>query len=877
MQNIKSILIGISLGVIILLSLAISVSIIYEEEVSRYLIEELNEYLLSEVEVGDVNFTVIKKFPKASLEFKDVIAYTKSGYFKDIKGYNTDTLFYAKSISVQLNLFDILSKQYNISSIHFNQGKINLFIDRFGDQNYILWDKSIKEDSTDFKLELKHVRITNSDLLFCNEATSFILQSNVDRIDFQGNFSKRNYLMKIKSNLFVKSLEVGHTNYIENKWLKTDFDLDIVNNKVKIKNGNLNLERLKFNLNGSIEKSKNQKVDLMMSGKKLDLKSLSNNLPQAIKNEFSAITVQKGEVTLNINIAGDNIKSNSPHITAMFLINNAQLFDNERKFRFNNISVDGEFTNGTHNRASTSKLVFKHFKTNLESNLFEGSFELNNLKEPYINFDINSELYFEEIKDILELDTLDVFKGSAKAKIKYNGSYKELRLFTFPDLFTKDYNINLSLIKGEIKIKNNPLMISDISGKFEINRTLYADSLFFRIDDNDFLINGQIYKLYEYFNSKEIFNVKAQLYSRKINLNELTPLFKVNKNEDNNSSYQFPDNLSLQLRLDIQNFEAGKFYATSIKGNLNYKPRMFSLHEISFNSMNGDVKAGGVIIQKFNNDFVVKSQSKLNNININKLFYSFNNFGQEFITNQNLEGNLTGDVYFTSEWSDKIDIYKNTVSSECDILLSEGELNNFEPMLGLSKFIEVDELKNIKFSTFKNKITIKNERIFIPQMDIESSAINVTASGEHNFDNTYTYHVKLLLSDLLSGKVKKSKHRDQSFDDIEEDNDGRLTLYLLLKGDKDDFDVKYDRKVAKETRKENMKVERNELKQILNEEFGWFKKDSAINTDTSNKKDQEKFTIEFEAESKKNKKTKEPIQDQKFVIEWEEDTIDNNQ
>ena len=118
--------------------------------------------------------------------------------------------------------------------------------------------------------------------------------------------------------------------------------------------------------------------------------------------------------------------------------------------------------------------------------------------------------------------------------------------------------------------------------------------------------------------------------------------------------------------------------------------------------------------------------------------------------------------------------------------------------------------------------------------------------------------MKLLLSDLLSRKVKKSKRRDSSFGDVEEDNDGRLILYLLMNGDKDDFDVKYDRKAAKETRKENMQAERSELKQILNEEFGWFKKDSVINTDTAIKQDQEKFKVEFEEDSKKSKKTEYP-------------------
>ena len=876
MHNVKSILIGLLIGIFILFTLAISVSIIYEDEVSQYLVEELNEYILSEIEVDDVNFSMIKKFPKATLELKNVIAKSKSGYFKEISGLNTDTLFYAKSIFIQLNLFDIITKKYNITSIHFDHGKINLFIDRFGDQNYIFWDRSLKDESADFNLELKQVRITNSDVLFCNEATNFVLQTDVKRMDFRGNFSNQNYLMKINSDLFVKALEIEKTRYIDNKSLNTDFNLDIINNQIQINNGFLKLENLKFNVNGNIEKTDNQNIDLMISGKKLNLKSFISNLPQVVKNEFPNISAQKGEVTLNLSIAGENIKSNSPHIDAMFLIHNAQLFDEERMLRFSNINVDGEFTNGNYNRSSTSKLLFKEFQVNLERNYFSGFFELNNLNDPQIKFDINSQLYFDEIKNILELDTLETFNGNASAEIKYNGSYRELRSFKFPDLFTKEYEINLKLSNGEIKVQNNPIHIKDLSGKFELKRTLYADSLAFKINDNDFLIDGRVSKLFEYFNEKQVFNVNAKLTSRKLNLNQLSAIFKVNKNQEINSSYHFPDKIALQLRLNIQNFEVGKFNATNIKGNLNYKPRMFSLHEVSFNSMNGNVKAGGVIIQKFNNDFLVRTQSRLNNININKLFYSFNNFGQEFITNQNLEGKLTGDVYFTSEWSDKLEINKKTVSSDCDFVLNEGELNDFEPMLALSRFIEVDELKNIKFSTIENKITIKNEQIIVPQMDIKSSAIDVTASGEHNFDNTYSYHVKLLLSDLLSGKVKKSRRKNRTQENIEEDEEGRIILYLLLTGDKEDFKVKYDRKAARSVRKENMKTERNDLKKILNEEFGWFKKDSAVFIDSSAKKDEEKFKVEFEENNKNTKKkTEEQIPEQRFEIEWDEDTIDN--
>jgi hypothetical protein len=874
MRNVKSIIIGLLLGIIILLTLAISASYFYEDQVSQYLIEELNEYLLAEVEVEDMNFSLLKKFPKASLEFENVLAHSKKGFFSRIHGFNTDTLFFAKSIYVQINLFDLLSKNYNISSIHFDQGNINLFIDHLGDPNYIFWDKEKKSENKEFSFELKEVKVTSSQLLFCNDVTKFLLKSKINKIDFQGNFSNQNYLMKIKSDLFLNKLNIENIDYVLNKKTKANLDLDIINDLIRLKNGDLNLDNLKFSVNGNVEKSGNKKIDLIISGKNLNLKSFIKNLPPKVINEFPNIIGQKGFVTLNLNISGENIKTKRPHIEALFLLSDVQLFDVEREIRLSNVYIEGEFTNGARNISNTSKLSFKSFKANLENNYFEGIFELSDFKNPQIKLDLTSELYFEEIKEIFQVDTIDILKGYAETRIKYNGSYSELRSFKPRDLLTKDYTVNLIIKDGELKFKNQPLILNEISGNIDLNRTLYTDSLYFKINDNDFLLKGRISKLFEYFNEKDIFNINAKLYSRKLNLNELALLFKTDKTE-NSETYQFPDKLALQLRLNIENFEAGKFYATNIKGNLNYKPRMFSLHEISFNSMNGKVKAGGVIIQKFNNDFLIKTQSRLTNINMNKLFYSFNNFGQSFITNQNLDGSLTGDVYFSSEWSDKIKIYKKTVSSECDITISNGELNNFEPLLGLSRFIDIDELKKIRFSTLKNKITIKDEQINIPQMDIESSALNLTASGTHQFSNEYIYHTKVLLSDLLSGKMKKSNRKKQVDENIEEDDEGRVTLYLIIEGDKDKSKVKYDRNAARTERKENLKDERKELKQILNEEFGWFKKDSSINNEDAQNNNQDEFEIEFE-EGQPDQKKKEKIEsDQKFVIEWEEDTTNN--
>ena len=56
------------------------------------------------------------------------------------------------------------------------------------------------------------------------------------------------------------------------------------------------------------------------------------------------------------------------------------------------------------------------------------------------------------------------------------------------------------------------------------------------------------------------------------------------------------------------------------------------------------------------------------------------------------------------------------------------------------------------------------KKIIIPEMDIHSTALSVHVSGEHSFDNIMDYKVRLLLSDVLGNKIKKS----MNLEDIEQ-------------------------------------------------------------------------------------------------------------
>ncbi|MFN8711552.1 MAG: hypothetical protein ACK5Z2_01785, partial [Bacteroidota bacterium] len=76
-------------------------------------------------------------------------------------------------------------------------------------------------------------------------------------------------------------------------------------------------------------------------------------------------------------------------------------------------------------------------------------------------------------------------------------------------------------------------------------------------------------------------------------------------------------------------------------------------------------------------------------------------------------------------------------------------------------------------------------------------------------------------------------------------------LYILMSGPLDNPNIRYDSKGLVRGIRSDLKQEKQSLKKLLNEEFGWFKKDSTLNQKNNNKQPNKtgedgKFIIRFE-------------------------------
>ncbi len=316
-----------------------------------------------------------------------------------------------------------------------------------------------------------------------------------------------------------------------------------------------------------------------------------------------------------------------------------------------------------------------------------------------------------------------------------------------------------------------------------------------------------------------------------------------------------PSNIELNFNIGIHHFSFGKFKADEVYGTMLVKNQRIAVHELMLATADGAVKIDAMA-DLSNEKIEVSGHCDLEQLAISKLFTQLNNFGQNTLEDKHLKGVLSANIDFKGKWDKQLNVDLNSIEATNAILIERGELIDFKPLESLAKYMDINELKRIKFSTLQSTIDVKNKMITIPKTSIKSTAINLEIFGKHSFDNVIDYHVQMLLSEIIAKRKRANKNLDEELSLIENDPENRRSVFVVMSGPIDNISFKYDKKGAKEKIKQDILQEKQSIKQLLKEEFGLFKKDTSktIQAEKAN----QKFKIQFGEESKKTKSTLSP-------------------
>ena len=839
----KRLILTLVISFVSIVGISVSLVFIYEEEVVSLIIKELNKHLKTEIRIDpkNIDLTIIQSFPNCAIEFKELTA-------MDAEGFKTsDTLLQAKSLSLAFNIKDLFNKNYTIKKISLKDANCHLKVDKKGNANYLVWKSdTTSTESTSLKFALENISLSNVELTYKNNKHKIKLNTSIKELHFKGKFNDDQYTLISDGNAYVDLFQVENVKYLNSKKLKFDIVFDVNDSNYAIQKSETSINETQIVSNGAfVIKDSLQSLDINFNGKNLDISTTLSLLPEKFQNQ-----IHDYESDGEFYASGEcHYKSGTPIIIKSdFGIKKATITYKEKNTTLNNVNLIGNIILNE----NRSTLTLKNISANLNNNTFTGEMELTNFKDPYLKLKLAANTKLEELIAFYPIDTLENLSGAVNVNAEIEGLISEMKSNAYSPSIKANGNAVITDLKATFKQTDKVINIPE--GKLELNnRHLNVYNLKLIKGNSDVMLVGELPDFLSYlFDSKEPLTIVAQVTSDKIELEDF--LFGAGKSSET-SSINIPANLDINVSVNVQHLTFSKFVADNIKGIMLLRNQKVALKDLSLNVTDGEVKLNAFADASEEN-IKVSGDCELNKLNVQKLFTQLNNFGQTTIQDANLKGYVTTRIDFIGSWDKKLNVDLGSINVTSSILIERGELIGFKPLESLAKYIDVNELKHIKFSTMQSAVEIRNKVITIPKTSIKSNAINLELWGKHGFDNIIDYHIQLLLSEILAKKPRANKDFDEELSLVENDPENRRSVFIVMTGPIDNPIIKYDRKGAKEKIKQDIKQEKQNLKQLLKEEFGFFKKDSIKVKETQ--KASQNFQIQVGEEKPKTNKPLQP-------------------
>ncbi len=836
--------------IIVLLITAISLVYIYEDDVKAIIIKELNKNLNAEIRLDpkNIDLTIVKTFPDCALEFKNIAC------MEAIKSDKRDTLVFAKSLQLKFDIKDLWNKKYDIKKIKMMDAFCRLKVNSKGKPNYIVWkDPStssmtstlVANDSLKFNLE--QIELVNVDMSYIDHEYKVRTQFNIKQTDLSGNFSDTDYELKGEGDLFVNKVSVHKTDYIKNKNVKYKAALQVSKDTYKIKTCDVQLNKMMLETTGNIVYGDSlSELDLDFKGKNLDIQSILSLLPESQKEH-----VRDYKSDGNFYVNGKMNYRNNFDVSVDFGVSNTTVVYQPKDAKLTNLNAKGRFIR----TKDKTLLELKNVSGDLMSDHFYGDMVMTEFNDPFLDLKVGGTLDLENFTKFWPIDTLSKLKG----KIVFNGLMKskveELKKNVLSENASLELQATLKDLVIQFKGQKDSTNIYSCEVR-ALDRLVEVKGLSIKKGSSDMKINGKLEGAFNYIlDAKNPLKVYGDLKSDRIVLEDFI-YDEQPANASNKSEVDVPDNINFILDANIGTLSFGKFNSTQVQGNIELKNKKILAEGLNLNTMDGNATIDALL--DFNGkNLEVAMHGEMVKINVAKMFSQLNNFDQETLKDNNVGGLLNASIDFSGTWNKFLEPDLNSMKATSDLQIEQGRLIDFKPLESLAKFVDINDLKSIKFSSLQSRVEISKSIITIPKTAIKNSALNIDFWGTHSFNNDIDYHIQLLISDYLSKKRKPDA--DDEFGLVENDPENHRSAFILMTGTVDKPIIKYDRKGMKQKIKEDIKNEKQNLKAILKEEFGLFKKDS-IKVKTTPKSDQQ-FKLEDPKKKKKDPEKEEEDDD----------------
>lgn len=765
------------LGIIFLvfITLLIALPIAFNSQVNDMVKRFINDNLNAKVEFNDIDLSLLKNFPHASVSVNDLVI-TNLEPFKD------QTLAKVNSISFSMPIKELFKNSNEdpivVNSIHVNEALLILKTDKLGNNNYDITKETTKDLSeartSSFSFNIKDYSINNSTLTFIDEVSKSTMHLSELNHYGNGTFSAGKSELDTKTNVMA-SFIVDSTNYMTNHSLKLNalIGVDLKNKKYIFKENKAFINGLPIEFSGFVQQLESgQDVDITFENPESSFKDFLAVIPKSYSKNLDNVQTS-GDFKVKGVIKGLVSDKTIPHLDINIKSDNASFKYPDLPKRVDHISINTTVKNTTGNVDDTY-IDVKALNFKIDEDVFRSSAVLKNLtKNMLVNASIDGVLNLANIDKVYPVELENTLSGIFKGKINASFDMQAIETNAYQRIRNSG-SANITDFVFSSKDIVNPIHIykADVIFKPE---TISLNSFKAQTGSSDLSAQGTIKNLLGFLLSNNTlqgnFNVNSNLFKVSDFMTEDDNVAENNKTANDSESLKIPSFLDCTINANAKTVVYDNLNLKDVTGVLLINDQQVIIKRMTSNIFDGALSISGNVSTKnekpsFNLKLGADGFDIAQSFNNMALLQNLAPVAKLFQGKLNSSISLSGDLDKT--FSPNLSSVSGNALAELlttKINANQGELfNSLEGALGFIDFDKLD-LKEVK-----TKLEFANGQVSLQPFQINYEDITIDVSGSHSFDKTLSYSAifnvpaKYLGSDInqLIGKIDSEEAKNIS-------------------------------------------------------------------------------------------------------------------
>ena len=738
----KKILKWTGIIVLILLVLLITLPYLFKDKIVSKVKEEANKTLNAKFDFGDFSLSLIRHFPNFSMEIHNLSII-------NLAPFAGDTLVYAKSVSVTVDLMSVISgSQVKIRSVNLDSPVMNFLVTKEGKPN---WDivkpaapggKNESQPSS-FKATLQKYSVENGRVVYDDKSVGFYLLLDNFNHKGKGDFTQDLFTLSTRTECKKLNLAYGGVKYISNAKtdIDADIDMDMKNFKFTFKDNKVLLNELELGFSGWLAMpDSNIDMDLKFSAAKSDFKNFISMIPAVYSESFKDVKAS-GKMAFDGFAKGRYNGVSIPGFGMTLNIDNGAFKYPSLPSEVKNVFVDFKVSNADgvtdHTVVNLSRMHFE-----LAGDIFDARLLLKTpVSDPDVDAGFKGKIDLGNIQKIVPLEKGTTLTGIITSDLSAKGRYSSIKNQHY-DQFAASGSLNVANMKYSSADLRQPVNIKQVSMSFN-PKQVELNAFNMQAGKTDIEAIGSLENFIPFALKGETLKGQLKMTSTIIDLNEWMSqdVASTSAKTDSapKSASEIPANIDFTLAATIGTMIYENVILSNCSGSIIIRNQAINMNNLKMFLLDGNIVMNGSYSTLNPKKPTISFGLAISDFDIQKTATTFNTVEKMAPITKNCSGKFSCRMDVKGDLDEKLNPVIPSLIGGGNLNTSQITIQNFPATTKIADALKMPSLKKLDIPKTNISFKFTNGRVYVDPFDVTMNGFKSTIAGSNGFDQTIDY------------------------------------------------------------------------------------------------------------------------------------------